>query len=405
MKFRVTIRKEGAATDETRVIEAASRFAVYDLIQKEDGAVISLAEVGKRFTLPAWLFISFGTGVKHSEVGRLAKNLSAMLGAGLPLSRALSVTERQSNNKYLKAIAIGLSESIRKGSSFNEALAMYPRVFSALFIAMAKAGEESGSLAGSLTAVGEQMERSDELMRKIRGAMIYPAIVITAVFIVGVLMLIYVVPTLTSTFTQLGVQVPLATRAIVAISNFLVGNAVLVLAMMVAMIVGGTAFIRSKIGGSIILKVSLHLPVVNELIRETYAARAARTLSSLLGSGVPVLEALSITREVIGTNMFASVIEEAETHVRKGEALSTSFAKHTNLYPLLMSDMLAVGEETGNVTDMLKQVAVFYEADVAEKTKDMSTVIEPVLMLVIGAGVGVFAVAIISPIYSLSSAF
>jgi type IV pilus assembly protein PilC len=154
----------------------------------------------------------------------------------------------------------------------------------------------------------------------------------------------------------------------------------------------------------VVLKVALHLPVVQELVRETYTARAARTLSSLLSAGVPVLEALAIAKEVVHARMFALVIEEAEISVRKGGLLSAAFSEHTNLYPILMSDMLAVGEETGKVTDMLKQIAELYEEDVGEKTKDLSTIIEPVLMLVIGAAVGVFAVAIISPIYQLSSA-
>ncbi|MFZ2167700.1 MAG: type II secretion system F family protein [Minisyncoccia bacterium] len=404
MKFRVTIRKEGMQ-DQERTIEAPTRFAVYDQIQKEEGTVVKLAEAKGGFGIPSWLFISFGTGVKHIEVIRVAKNLSAMLAAGLSLSRALSVIERQSDNRSLKNIITGLAESVKGGASFHEALAAFPRVFPSLFIAMTKAGEESGSLANSLSAVGLQMERSEELRRKVRGAMIYPAIVIVAVIIVGVLMLIYVVPTLTSTFTSLGVQVPLATRVVVAMSDFLVNNIAIVLAGIVLVVVGGTMFVRSRVGSNVVLAVALHLPVIGELVRETYAARAARSLSSLLFSGVPVLEALSITREVVHAEVFARVIEEAEAHVRKGELLSASFAEHMKLYPILMSDMLAVGEETGNVTDMLKQVAEFYEADVSEKTKDLSTIIEPILMLVIGAGVGGFAVAMIAPIYSLSSAF
>ena len=404
MKFRVTIRKEGMP-DQVRTIEAPTRFAVYDQVQKEEGSVINLVEEGKGFQIPAWLNISFGTGIKHTEVSRVARNLSAMLRAGLSLSRSLSVIERQSENKHLKAIMVSLSDAVKRGSSFHDALAAHPKVFYELFISMTKAGEESGALADSLLSVALQMERSDELTRKIRGAMIYPSIVISAVIMVGILMLIFVVPTLTSTFSQLGVKVPLATQIVVALSNFLVSNIVLVLIGMVVLVVGGVAFVRSRRGGAIILLGSLYLPVINELVRETYAARAARTLSSLLASSVPVLEALSITKEVVGAVPFARVIEEAETHVRKGELLSLAFATHTKLYPILMSDMLAVGEETGNVTDMLKQVAEFYEADVAEKTKDLSTIIEPLLMLVIGAGVGVFAVSMIAPIYSLSSAF
>lgn len=403
MKFRATIRKEGMP-DETRIIEAPSRFAVYELAQKEDGVVVELLEGEGGFKLPAWFSITIGTGVKRIEIIHTAKNLSAMLGAGLSLSRALSVIERQSSNKSLKKITTGLSDSIKKGSSFHEALAQYPKVFSELFIAMTRAGEESGSLSSSLSVVALQMERSEELSRKIKGAMIYPSIVITAIIIVGILMLMYVVPTLTSTFESLGVQVPLATRVIVAISNFMVAHSVIVLGTIVLLVFGGIAFVRSKIGGSIVLAGALYLPVVGELARETYAARASRTLSSLLSSGVPILDALSITKEVVHAGVFAKVVEEAEARVKKGELLSASFAENEHLYPILMSEMLLVGEETGKVAEMLKQIAEFYEADVAEKTKDLSTIIEPVLMLLIGAVVGVFAVSMIAPIYSLSSA-
>ncbi len=404
MKFRVTIKKEGAP-DETRTVEAASRFEIYSQVRNEGGLVAAIEEQ-RSFSLAALSHfnISIGTGVKRMEVVRTAKNLSAMLTAGLSLARALSVIERQSNNKHLKAVSVGLSESVKKGSSFHEALAAYPRIFPEIFVAMARAGEESGSLADSLSVVALQMERSEELLRKIRGAMIYPAIVIIAVIIVGILMLIYVVPTLTSTFTALGVQVPLATRAIVALSNAMTEHVALVFSAFVALVAGSILGIRSRLGSRAVLAVALHTPVVGELVREAYAARASRTLSSLLSAGVPVLEALAITREVVHAEAFAKVVSEAEDHVKKGELLSASFAEHTKLYPILMSDMLAVGEETGKVAEMLKQIAEFYEEDVAEKTKDLSTIIEPVLMLLIGAVVGVFAVSMIAPIYQLSSA-
>jgi type IV pilus assembly protein PilC len=404
MQFRATIRKEGQP-DEIRTIEAASRFDVYNVVRNE-GGFVALIEEQKSFSFAtlARFNISIGTGIKRIEIIQTAKNLSAMLSAGLSISRALSVIERQSSNKSLKAIATGLSEEVRKGASFHESLAAYPRVFPEIFVAMARAGEESGSLSESLQVVALQMERSEELSRKIKGAMIYPAIVVTAVVIVGILMLVYVVPTLTDTFTSLGAEVPVATRVIVAMSDFMVAHVGLVFLGLVALVICGMLFIRSKVGGRVVLMMALHMPVIGELVRETYAARAARTLSSLLSAGVPVLEALSITKEVVHAEVFAQVVAEAEEHVRKGELLSASFSEHTNLYPILMSDMLAVGEETGKVAEMLKQIAEFYEEDVAQKTKDLSTIIEPILMLIIGAVVGVFAVSMIAPIYQLSSA-
>lgn len=404
MKYTVIIRKEGSP-DEKRVIEAPSRFAVYELVQKEGGAVAELRDNAGTLKLPAWMNVKFGTGVKRIEVIHTARNLAAMLGAGLSLSRALSVIERQSGNKYLREIVTDISNSVKKGSSFHAALAAYPAVFPELFVAMTKAGEESGSLTDALNVVGVQMERSEELTRKVKGAMIYPSIVVTAIGIVGVLMLIYVVPTLTNTFKELGVAVPLSTKIIVAVSDFMVAHVLVVLFGLIGLVASGIAFVRSKVGARAVLATALHLPVINELVRETYTARAARTLSSLLSSSVPVLEALSITKEVVHAEAFARVISEAEEHVKKGELLSTSFAEHEELYPILMSDMLAVGEEAGKVSEMLKQIAEFYESDVAEKTKDLSTIIEPVLMLFIGTVVGIFAVSMIAPIYSLSSAF
>ncbi len=402
MKFRATIRKDGS--DEVRTIDAANRFAVYEAVEKEGGAVIALEEAGGGLQMPSWLNVSIGTGVKRAEIVRLTRNMAAMLTAGLSLSRALSVIERQSSNRFLKRIMTGLSDSVKGGSSFHEALAAYPKVFPPLFIAMARAGEESGGLADALSTVGLQMERSEELVKKVRGAMIYPSIVVTAIIIVGILMLVFVVPTLTKTFTELGVKVPLSTRVIVAVSNFMVANVVLVILGLVACVIGGFFFVKSERGASLVLAVSLKLPVIGELVRETYSARFARTLSSLLSSGVPVLDALDITKEVVHARAFADVVSEAEEAVKKGEPLSAPFGKHPKLYPILMSDMLEVGEETGKVAEMLKQIAEYYEGDVSEKTKDLSTIIEPVLMLLIGAVVGVFAVSMIAPIYQLSSA-
>lgn len=402
MRFTVTIKK-GDAPQETRVVEAPSRFAVYEAIEKEGGRVTSLKE-GAGGGTPKWLKVTFGTGIKQIEVITLTKNLSAMLTAGLSLSRALSVIERQSSNKYVRKAVGELIEAVKKGSSFHEALALHPKIFSGLYVAMAKAGEESGSLAEALQIVSLQMDRSYALIRKIRGAMIYPAVVIFAIIVVAILMLIYVVPTLTDTFRSLGVAVPLATRVIVAASDFLVSHTALVIPALLLFIGGIVAFLRSNAGGLFILRVSLHLPVIGDMVRETYSARASRTLASLLSSGVPVLDALSITEEVVRAAPFAAVLKEAGARVKKGEPLSAAFVEHAKLYPVLVGDMIAVGEETGKLAEMLRRTAEFYEEDVSEKTKDLSTVIEPILILLIGIFVGIFAVAMIAPIYSISSA-
>ncbi|MDP2156560.1 MAG: type II secretion system F family protein, partial [Nitrospirota bacterium] len=295
-----------------------------------------------------------------------------------------------------------LEADVKKGSSFHEALAKKNKIFSELFIAMVKAGEESGNLADSLKVVASQMEKANNLQKKVKGAMIYPSIILSTILTIGVLMMIFVVPTLSSTFKELGVSLPLATRIIVGASDFMANNAILVLIFLGIFFGGVLLFIRSKPGSKIILSLSLRLPVIGELVRETMSARAARAMSSLLSSGVEMLSALSIAGEVVGDNVFGKVVREAEERVRKGEALSLAFVEHDKLYPILIGEMIQVGEETGTVADMLGQVATYYEVDVEERTKDLSTIIEPILMLIIGASVGVFAMAMITPIYSLS---
>ncbi len=400
MKFSVVVKKTDG-TQETRVIESESRFAVYSQVEKEGGSVVTLKE--GTTGLPSWMTISIGSVNSEAKI-TFTKNLSAMLSAGLTLSRALSVIERQSGNPILKKIVTDLETKIKGGMSFHEALEDHSKVFSKLFIAMTKAGEEGGQLSDTLKIVATQMERSEALTKKIKGAMIYPCIILFAIVIIGILMLVFVVPTLAATFEQLGAQLPIATQIILNLSNFITHNFIVFLICLVIIVVGGTIFLRSKAGGTTVLFIALHTPVIGELVKETFSARAARTLSSLLTSGVEMLTALSITQEVVGDNWFGKVVGEAGTRVQKGDQLSAAFNDYPKLYPILYTDMISVGEETGKVSDMLTQVAIYYENDVEDRTKDLSTIIEPVLMLVIGLFVGVFAVAMIAPIYQLSSA-
>ena len=365
--------------------------------------MVSVQEGGAGFgSLNRLSAIQIGSGVKMEERITFTKNLSAMLTAGLSLSRALSVIERQSTNKSLKRIVSDISEKVKTGQAFHETLALHRNVFSDLFIAMTKAGEESGTLADALKVVARQMDRSHSLNKKIKGAMIYPSIILVAVVLIGILMLIYVVPTLSNTFRELGVELPAATKAVIGASDFMAAHPFLVLSLFAIVVVGFFMFTKTRVGSSMVVAASLHIPVIGELVKETYSARAARALASLLSAGVEMLSALKIAAEVVGEKKFSSVITEAETRVRKGEPLSATFNDYPKLYPVFISDMIAVGEETGKVADMLGQVAEYYESDVEDRTKDLSTIIEPVLMLFIGGVVGVFALSMISPIYSLS---
>lgn len=395
------------ATGETieRTVEAADRFAVYEVAREEGNTVTSILE-GKKFSLDRFVNVEkleyYISRVKEDEKVMMTRNLSSMLIAGLPLSRALSVLERQSKNPRLKGILKSVQERITKGDPFNQALSQFPREFDDLYVAMVKAGEESGGMADALRILSVQMERASQLKKKIKGAMIYPAIVLSVMVIIGIVMMIYVMPSITSTFKSLGSELPPTTEALIATSEFMNEHTALTLGGMAAAIFGFIYFLRTAIGKRVFSWLVTRLPVIGNIAKEANAARTARTLSSLLSSGVDVLRALSITRDVVQNYYYKEIIAEAAIQVEKGTALSETFVKRKDLYPILVGEMIAVGEETGQISGMLQELAEFYETEVEHKTKDLSTIIEPLLMVVIGGTVGFFALAMIAPIYSIA---
>jgi type IV pilus assembly protein PilC len=396
-----------SATGETvvRTVEAADRFAVYEIARKE-GHTVTTVQEGRSFDIKKYLNIEkinyYLSRVKADELVMVTRNLGSMLIAGLPLTRALSVIERQSSNPRLKGMLVAIQARINKGEQFNEALAEYPGTFDDLYVAMVKAGEESGSLADALGILSIQMERASALRKKIKGAMIYPVIVLTIMCAIGILMMIYVMPSITSTFKNLGSDLPATTKALIAASDFMNQNVTLTLGILFGSIASFIYAIRTRIGKIVVSWVVVRLPIIGNIAKEANAARTARTLSSLLSSGVDVIRALKITEDVVQNHFYKKIIADAAVRVEKGTALSETFIERKDLYPILVGEMISVGEETGKISEMLKELAVFYENEVEHKTKDLSTIIEPLLMVVIGGTVGFFALAMIAPIYSIA---
>ncbi len=389
----------------TMTVEAADRYAVYAIARTNGHVVKSVDAVGK-FSLGKLLNMEklnyFLSRIKADELVMLTRNLASMLTAGLPLTRALSVIERQTKNQRLITVMKSVRESLNKGDQFNLALSVFPETFSPLYVAMVRAGEESGGLAPALKTIALQLERSSSLKKKIKGAMIYPAIVVSVMCIIGVLMMIYVVPTLTETFTKLGTELPATTRILIGTSDVLSNYGIFVLLGFIALVSGFVSGAKTKPGKQILHYVIIRIPVIGNLVKQTNSAYTARTLSSLLSSGVDVLGAIRITEDVLQNVYYKAILREAGEKVEKGSPLSETFVAHDDLYPLLVGEMISVGEETGQISGMLTEVATFYETEVEQKTKDLSTIIEPILMVVIGGVVGFFALAMIAPIYSIS---
>ena len=393
------VKTDGSEYEST--LEAADRFALYKELHSRGETVLSVKEKSGKKSGSVFS-MSIG-GTKMADRIMFAKNLSAMLKAGLPLARALLVLERQMSSKQWKDIFSSLQSDLAQGVPFSGGIAKFPKTFAPLFVSMVAAGEESGSLSDALSIVGAQLEKSHQLQKKVRGAMMYPGIILSVMAIIGILMFTYVLPKLTSTFKEFNVELPFATRLIIGTSDFVSDNMLLIGIGIVALAFFAFMFARSSIGRRIIDRLILHVPVIGLIAKEVNSARTSRTLSSLLSSGVEVVTAMKITSDVVQNVHYKKMLARTAEDIQKGSTIQSLFLPRTDLYPSFVGEMIGVGEETGSLSKVLLEVALFYEGEVEQKTKDMSTIIEPFLMVIIGAGVGFFALAMISPIYSLSS--
>ncbi len=386
-------------------MEAKDKFALYHSIKQDGSTVVSVEEVGaeKGISFSSNIDLPFLSRVKAHDKITFAKNLSKMIDAGLPVTRGLSIIERQSKGKFKKIIG-ELGDSISKGNTFSDSMKAYPDVFSTLFVSMVRAGEESGNLSMALNNVGIQMEKSYQLTRKIRGALMYPAVIFSLMAVIGVLMMVYMVPTLTSTFVGLGVKLPLSTRMIIAVSDALKNYFPYIIVGTALFVTGFVWWIRTASGKKVVDTVAIKVPVIGEIVKQVNSARTARTLSSLLSSGVDIVVAIGVTKDVIQNHYYKEVLDEIQSTIQRGDQISGVFSRYNDLYPIFVGEMVSVGEETGKIGEMLLSVAVFYEDEVDQKTKDMSSIIEPILMIFIGVAVGFFAISMLGPTYSLADA-
>lgn len=400
MTFAYTAKK--ISGEETKGIsEARDRFELARNLRSRGFIVTSLKEDNAKAGLKFSFNIPFLNKVSTAEKMIFSKNLSAMVSAGMPVVRAIDTLARQTKNKKFRSVLKSVTDSIKRGKSLSESMAEYPKIFSSLFVAMIKVGEEGGNLSQSLRLIGSQLERDNTLGRRIKGALMYPLIIVLAMFGIGALMMIYVVPTLVGTFTELGVQLPTSTKVIIAISNALSKHPMVALAAVLIVAALSILAVQTEKGKRFIGSVMLRTPVISALVTKINAARTSRALASLIGSGVNIVEGLTITRNVLQNHRYRAVLDEAIEKVQKGEPISGTFLLHDNLYPPLMGEMIAAGEETGKLGEMLNRLADFYEEEVSDETKDLSSIIEPVILVIIGLGVGFFTVSMIKPLYSV----
>lgn len=373
-------------------------------ILRQEGYVLISLSPAKERNSKRWSFnLPFLGGVSFQEKMMLARNLQVMVGAGVSLPRALRTFSQQSKNKEFKKTLIAVSEEIIKGSNLAAALAGYPGVFSALFCNMVKVGEESGTLEKNLGILARQMEREYELKSKVKSALVYPAVIVIAMIGIGIAMLIMVVPKLAQTFEELGVELPLTTRMIIFLGTTLAEKWYLAALFVIVLAFFLRIVLKTKKSQKIIGILGLKMPVFSQLIKKTHATYTIRTLSSLITAGVSLARSLEIISQTIGNFYFQKALQEALERVEKGEKLSDALKPYQDLYSLTVIQMIQVGEETGQTSKVLEKLSDFFEEEITLATKNLTAVIEPFLMLLVGGVVGFFAISMIQPMYSMLS--
>jgi type II secretory pathway component PulF len=354
--------------------------------------------------------LNFDLGNLDLPIGRVtlvqkalfAKHLSVMLRAGLTLTEALSIAV-QSNKGRFKRILNKILISVESGNTLTESFARYPKVFPGIFVSTTEAGESSGTLEENLENLAMQLEKEKELVSKIKGAMLYPSVVLFAAFVMGMAMSFWVLPKITPLFEGMKMDLPFTTRSLIWFSHLVQNNGTMLFFGIVIGVVVLIWFTRQKFSHPLTHKILLTFPVVKSISRNANLARFCRILGMLLKSGLNIDEALSITADTLSNYYYYKSLKKVSTRIGKGNKLSENLKAYEKYYPAMVISMVRVGEESGKLEETLIYLADFYEMEVDNATKSLATAIEPILLIFIGGVVLFLALSIITPIYSVTS--
>lgn len=406
-KFKyIALDKEGREL--SGVIESTSENRARKELAAQGFSVSRIAEVAaiasdKKATAAKAKKPLFGTGVKKENITVFSRQLSTLLKAGLPLLRALEVIGRQEKNPYFKAVVEQLADNVRTGNKFSDGLSQHPKIFDKLYVNMAKAGEAGGVLDVVLDRLSTFQEKALKTTNKVKSAMVYPIVIMgVAVAIVAILM-IFVVPQFQKIFTDMlkgNARMPALTQMIIDISDFMKENYILTGLIIVGVILFVKIFFKTKIGIRVWDTAALKLPKIGDLVMKSTVARFTRTFGTLLASGVPILEALTITRGTIKNSLISNALSRVHDRVRDGENLSTPLDQQ-NIFPTMVTSMVEVGEETGQLPEMLNRIADNYDDEVDNSVGAITSIIEPIMIVFLAVVVGTIVIALFLPIIQI----
>jgi type IV pilus assembly protein PilC len=392
-KYQGTSRSGGSVSG---VMTASSKTELASLLKRQQITATKMTEKGKEFNIP-----TFGGGVSPKELAIFTRQFSVMIDAGLPLVQCLEILAGQQENKFFQKVLAGTRSQVEGGATLSTAMRSSPKVFDPLYVNMVEAGETGGILDTILQRLSTYIEKNVKLQRAVKSALVYPVGVLTVAGGVITLLLWKVVPIFATLFAGLGVDLPLPTKIVIALSNF-IGSifGFLILVAFGAAIFGLKIWYGTPQGRFVLDTIVLKLPILGILMRKIAVARFTRTLGTLISSGVPILEGLDITAKTSGNAVVERALQKVRRSLEEGKSL-TEPLKDSEVFPGMVTQMIAVGEQTGAMDAMLQKIADFYEEEVDAAVKDLLTALEPIMIVFLGVIVGGVVISMYLPLFSL----
>lgn len=385
----------------TGEVEASTPDHAAKLVRGKGLIVLSIKP---KLDSPLTLIKNLRDKITPDDVVTFTRQLATMINAGLPITEALLILRSQSKESMQKVVAQVLAD-VEAGESLSGALAKHPKVFSKTYMALIKSGEVGGVMDQVLTRLADSLEKQAEFRGKVKGALIYPAIVIIGMAAVALIMMIFVIPKLTSLYSEFDAELPGPTKILIGLSNIMLKLWPVMLLVLGFGIYTFKLYRDTKTGKAKTDELLFKIPIIGEMQRQVILTELSRTLALMVGAGVSILEALNITSEVVGNSIISNALKDASKQVEKGFPVAFAFAKHPEAFPFLLSQMMSVGEETGKMDEVLTKISHIYEIESDQRVKSLTSAIEPIVMILLGLGVGFLVIAIILPIYNLTSQF
>lgn len=387
-------------TKKTGLVEADDSRDAASLLKENNLTLVNLevANIKKSINLP------FINRISMKDVVIFARQFSIMIGAGVAMVQALRILVNQTENQKFKKVIGEIGDEVEGGAPLSDCLAKRPKIFSNFFVSVVKSGERSGKLDEVLNYLADEIGKDYDMIAKIRGSMIYPAVVMVGMVVIGIVMMVFVLPKLMDVMTETGTALPVATRILIAISNFMTGYWWLLIILFVGLLFAIKIALSSRTGRWIFDAMTLRLPVFGKLFQKILLVRFCRSMNTLLLGGVSIENSLSIAGDVVSNMTYKSLVNQTIKEVEDGNSISIVFLD-SPLIPKMVSHMMQVGEETGKLDVVFNKVSEFYNREIDNMLANMMSLLEPMVMILIGVGVGVMVAAVIMPMYSMVGSF